>query len=512
LGQAALLGGMTPEAGLLVGEALHELGRFDEAEHVLSAASAEDTPDGALRVQLTEIRSRNLMWGLLRFEDALAVNHAGRVPLEDPADVEELDLNQALLLVYSGRPLDALHVLAPIADPTRPRARALKALAEVPALVATGRCERATDEAGRAFAEHSLLPEQIAIPGPGVHLVTQVYALAECGRLAEASALAMAAYEATPANAPPDALIWFAHQLGRCALLAGQPATARRWLAEALARCEAYDLVSAHRLVLSALATAHAWLGDGQAAAAAVQELDRCPPHPFVASEHEMGRAWASATAGDLPGARQILRAAAETAASRGYRMSEAWLLHDVARLGDPSAVASRLAELAGECEGGLVAAYADHTAARTAAALVDVTDRFEAMGALLLAAEVAAESSQAYQREGDRRASAALGVRASMLARQCEGARTPGLTVPVIVVPLTARERDIAVLAAQGDSSKEIAERLFLSVRTVDNHLQNVYSKLGVSGRRQLSAALADRHVSTAAGGPSPPTASSRR
>ena len=186
LGQAALLGGMTPEAGLLVGEALHELGRFDEAEQVLADASAQDTPDGALRVQLTEIRSRNLMWGLLRFDDALAVNRASRTQVDDPADVEELDLNEALLLVYSGRPLDALGALAPITSPTRPRARALRALAEVPALVATGRCEQGAEEAGRAFAEHSALPEQIAIPGPGVHLVTQVYALAECGRLAEA--------------------------------------------------------------------------------------------------------------------------------------------------------------------------------------------------------------------------------------------------------------------------------------------------------------------------------------
>ena len=52
------------------------------------------------------------------------------------------------------------------------------------------------------------------------------------------------------------------------------------------------------------------------------------------------------------------------------------------------------------------------------------------------------------------------------------------------MVVPLTPRERDIAAYAAQGQSSKEIAERLYLSVRTVNNHLQNVYSKLGVSGR----------------------------
>lgn len=38
---------------------------------------------------------------------------------------------------------------------------------------------------------------------------------------------------------------------------------------------------------------------------------------------------------------------------------------------------------------------------------------------------------------------------------------------------------------------SKEIAERLFVSVRTVNNHLQNVYTKLGVSGRAELRAAL---------------------
>jgi len=59
------------------------------------------------------------------------------------------------------------------------------------------------------------------------------------------------------------------------------------------------------------------------------------------------------------------------------------------------------------------------------------------------------------------------------------------------MVVPLTHRERDIAALAAQGESSKDIAARLYLSVRTVNNHLQSAYAKLGVSGRRQLAGAL---------------------
>ena len=47
------------------------------------------------------------------------------------------------------------------------------------------------------------------------------------------------------------------------------------------------------------------------------------------------------------------------------------------------------------------------------------------------------------------------------------------------------------ATFAAQGTSSKDIADQLFLSVRTVNNHLQRVYTKLGISGRTELADAL---------------------
>ena len=59
--------------------------------------------------------------------------------------------------------------------------------------------------------------------------------------------------------------------------------------------------------------------------------------------------------------------------------------------------------------------------------------------------------------------------------------------------MPLTAREREVAGLAAAGVPSKEIAERLFLSVRTVNNHLQNAYTKLGVSSRAEVARVLED-------------------
>ncbi len=256
---------------------------------------------------------------------------------------------------------------------------------------------------------------------------------------------------------------------------------------------------------------------------AAIAELDRLPRFAFVEPEQELGRAWALVAAGDLPGARQVLRDAAALAADRGYLITEAWLRHDIARLGDAAGVAERLGALAAASEGELIATYAAHAAAAAAGRpqpLVDVTDRFEHLGAVLMAAEAATEAAQAFQRAGDRRGASTMSLRASALAAACEGegARTPGLAAPVLVVPLTPRERDIAAFAAQGDSSQEIADRLYLSVRTVNNHLQNVYAKLGVSGRRQLAAALAgltepdpDAPLSSETGRPAPPPSSTR-
>ncbi|WP_320775901.1 helix-turn-helix transcriptional regulator [Streptomyces sp. CRN 30] len=55
----------------------------------------------------------------------------------------------------------------------------------------------------------------------------------------------------------------------------------------------------------------------------------------------------------------------------------------------------------------------------------------------------------------------------------------------------LTAQERQIAVLAASGLTNKQIAERLFLSPRTIGSHLYQLYRKLGISSRTALRDAL---------------------
>ena len=55
----------------------------------------------------------------------------------------------------------------------------------------------------------------------------------------------------------------------------------------------------------------------------------------------------------------------------------------------------------------------------------------------------------------------------------------------------LTSQERHIARLARDGRSNPEIGARLFLSPRTVEWHLHNVFTKLGLRSRRELAGAL---------------------
>jgi DNA-binding CsgD family transcriptional regulator len=55
----------------------------------------------------------------------------------------------------------------------------------------------------------------------------------------------------------------------------------------------------------------------------------------------------------------------------------------------------------------------------------------------------------------------------------------------------LTPSELRVALLAAEGRTSQEIAQALFISTRTVDAHLSHTYSKLGINSRRDLPAGL---------------------
>jgi len=168
--------------------------------------------------------------------------------------------------------------------------------------------------------------------------------------------------------------------------------------------------------------------------------------------------------------------------------------LHDLLRIGEDAEAARRLEALEPGVEGLLMGARASYARAlltRDPKEAGEAADRFERCGALLYAAEAASlEHRLAIGASLPRRAAEA-GRRAGRLAARCEGARTPPILSMGEDLQLSSREREIARLAVEGLTNRAIADKLVLSKRTVENHLQRVYTKLGVSSRVDLGNAM---------------------
>ncbi|HEX3334699.1 MAG TPA: helix-turn-helix transcriptional regulator, partial [Acidimicrobiales bacterium] len=118
---------------------------------------------------------------------------------------------------------------------------------------------------------------------------------------------------------------------------------------------------------------------------------------------------------------------------------------------------------------------------------------RFEELGTPLYAAEALSESAVHLRRNGAAREAAAAQQRAARLLARCEGAITPFVRSVGARAQLTPAELDTALHAATGNTDKQIAELMNLSVRTVENRLHRAYQKLGLSHRRELADALRD-------------------
>jgi DNA-binding CsgD family transcriptional regulator len=495
LARAAVQAGAGFDAQLAHGRALAAAGRGPEAEALLEALGPRAQTDPE-RAAVALARARNLFWALDRADDADAVLRDAEAAVADAGLCHELTAQRVRLTAGRARPREALDAARPLlADDRVPeRARTTAALGAVEALFTSGRTDAAVALAERWLPAARRTGNELPHAEP-VLLGMRAMALRLNGRLVEATTLSERAYALRLERRSAPGTAVEANSLGLIWLARGRVQTALRFCRESAALLRDSDPVGMLAFALAGIGQAAGQTGEADTAQAAVAEMDRTPlGHKGWAIELELARAWSTAATGALQRARAVARDAAADARSSGQDAYAVSALHALCRLGDPETAAPDLAALAEDVDGPYAATAAAHAAALVAghgAALLAVAERFADQGALLVAVEAADAAAHAHREAGRQSSARAAAARAGLWLAQCEGARPPTMAATPESADLTPREREVAVLAAAGASSREIADRLVLSVRTVDNHLHNAYRKLGVTRRQDLGRAL---------------------
>jgi DNA-binding CsgD family transcriptional regulator len=231
---------------------------------------------------------------------------------------------------------------------------------------------------------------------------------------------------------------------------------------------------------------------EATAALAALAE-HRYPSWRYLDYSYAIAEAWVTACNGAVGEAAGMALIAAETACLRGQFAAEVACLQTAVQFGDTS-VRSRLRQLEAIVDGprcGAVARFAEALRDDDGDALAAVSEQFEQMGDVVAAVDASAYAATAYRRQNVRGPSFACSIRAERLAERCGGARTPALRHGTEPLPLTNREREIVVLLGAGLSSAAVAERLVLSVRTVESHIYKAMAKTGTGSRDALAALI---------------------
>lgn len=494
LADAAAEAGAGFGAGMLLGQLAFLQGRQEEAEERFTSLVAVAEGDDE-RTELAYGRIDNLIM-LGRPDQAMDVIDSTRPTLTDPARMDEMTARVATVLFASGRTRESLTALGPLLGRAKGRAEVEVCTIGSLCMAQAGRFDEAIDLGERGRRAHLELDAPPQTFGTYVGLLGRCEALAHAGRLSEVETLLEDEYRDAVAAGLGDAQAGFAQLFGLVYLLAGRVMTAARYAAEAAALVRERGWNAAVRGSLVYLVQAHALGGNIAAADEAMGELDAIElagsqMRPSLVLE---ARGWLEAAKGEITSAIGWLRMAAETAERCGDYAYEASALHAIVRLSADADAAARLGSLVSTVEGPLMTvrvAHANAAVSGDAAALERSSARFDDLGARLYAAEAAAAAAVTMRRDGDPRRAVALERRAAELARRCEGAMTPALRAIESQALLTARELEVAGMAAAGLSNREIAERLTISVRTVETQLQRVYEKLGVRGRMELPEAL---------------------
>lgn len=480
-------------SGQIIADSLYSLGRSEETEQVL-ADLEDDAADDNQRATLIRVRVYNRYWHDGDLDAARAVIEEGKSVITDPDHLLELDGLLAMLEVTSGDGAAGVERGLKLLDCSYDRAVVQASLACALGLPQLGRVDEAAEAVDKGLRAYSRLGGQLTLYEPSLLYVAKSLSMASIGQLDEAERMAVDGYDR--ALQADDAAGWafFALARGAISLEKGLLDEAIRWFNEAngLFRFVNHDGPMGWGLL--GLTLAHAWRGEvGPADAALSEEMGNRHPADYHGVNRHRAQAWLAVAKGLPTEAQSHLEDGWALAYDRGNWPLATVILHDLARLGHPDEERAALVVDRGVGELGI--ARVQHVIG-LATGDVDETgmaaDALGALGANLLAAEAAFGLAAEHRRRGSPRDATAWNRKATAWTELCPGARTPGLAIADEPVALTKREREVAVLAASGITSKDIAERLFVSVRTVDNHLGRVYDKLGIASRAELAEILA--------------------
>jgi DNA-binding CsgD family transcriptional regulator len=485
LARRALASGAAPATHLVIARVCEARGELEPAARAYEAAAASLDPIVRARAALGG--SELLAWSTGDEESARALVQVG-LEAQPPDPWPEvlragLDLLPALTLRgYDGDP-DA------DVDSSIPEVALRKSIERAAARLTAGPSDRAVEESERA---HRLVTEGGTPLLGALVLETRAIALAADGRQLDADDLV--ARTRAVAIAAGDRIVRTGCDLaaGRLALVRGRPATAASSFRDA--RADPLLLAGSRRWRAAQAGLVHALAlgGDHAAAAAALADLGDAPD--ATAPEEVWATAWLHLAAHERARAIELFELVAESAAAIGVTTFAAVMLHDALVAGGGARIARRLVALGDQLSGVIPDAMLAHAAAVLASdpvALLAAADQLATIGTEHAAGEVAARAA-ALAAERGLLALAGRAVRVSERWRaRCEGAIRLALVPTTPAARLSPRQQEIAGLASAGATAAEIARQLGLSIRTVENHLQAAYERLGVNRRGDLAEAL---------------------
>lgn len=494
LADAAMRAGGAPEANFVRAHALSWLSRGDEADSVLAGMPAAELST-ADRARSVFLRASNMLWVLadpIRAKEIVdcAVGEASpeaRKYLDAFLTVYRFAMDQPHRAIQASKTFELDKLPAVVA------AEVAWALAAVSA--DAGRTTEATRVAdtGYAVATRSFDAPQMRFNIADAH----VSALLLSGRIADAVDVAEQVRREA-ADLPGTAHLLGPAVAGRAALGAGRLNTACVLLESSASALSdsGYAIGWGYRYHV-ALATCLAMWGATEQAAAVLAHLDTLG-RPFRSLDYErsLANAWVSAGQGAVSEGVSGVLEAAEKARVHEQFAAEVLCLQTAAQFGQ-CAVAPRLRELETIVEGpraGLAARLAEALRDSDAAELSALSEDFEGMGDLVAATDAAAHAAIEFRRRDQRGSELRCSTRANELAGRCGDASTPALRRTCEQLPLTDREREIVELIAAGLSSRAVAERLTLSVRTVESHLYRAMAKTGTTSRDEIARLLPRR------------------